>query len=451
MRNVLLVTIDSLRADHVGHLGYHRDTTPTIDSIANTSLTFSNAFAHACSTRPSFPTILTSVYPLMYGGFERISKEQTVLAEPFSDAEYETAGFHSNLYLSADFGYDAGFDTFFDSKSDPTRLAKIRQQVKRRLDSSSPIYQAIFKLYKLFESKAGTDLGATYVDATKTTDLAIDWIRQRSSEQPKFLWVHYMDVHHPYVPPAKHQRTFRDEPISEREAIQLRRKMLESPTEITETELAKLIDLYDAEIRYTDAEISRLVETVTSEWGETITAITADHGEEFLEHGGFSHTSTFHDEVVHVPFVLDVGVKAGVYEELVGLLDIAPTLLEYANIAIPDSYEGHSLQRLIKDDEWNRVSILGDWANRDSGETVFSYRDTTWKYILTNDVAKLYDLNTDPDEQQNVAKTYPDIILELQQKINAHKKHLESTATDIESVEMEESVKQRLRNLGYHE
>src|SRR6056297_586472 len=100
MQDTLLVTIDSLRADHVGHLGYERDTTPNIDELADRGVTFSNAFAHACSTRPSFPSILTSAYALMYGGYERVSDEQTVVSEVFDRAGYETAGFHSNLYLS---------------------------------------------------------------------------------------------------------------------------------------------------------------------------------------------------------------------------------------------------------------------------------------------------------------------------------------------------------------
>jgi len=122
-----------------------------------------------------------------------------------------------------------------------------------------------------------------------------------------FLWIHYMDVHHPYVPPPEHQLPFREEPISERRAIKLRRKLIEYPDTVTDAELSDLIDLYDAEIRYTDAQIDRLLSAINDNWdrSETLVAVTADHGEEFYDHGGVSHSATFYDEVIHVPLVVD--------------------------------------------------------------------------------------------------------------------------------------------------
>lgn len=102
-----------------------------------------------------------------------------------------------------------------------------------------------------------------YVEASDITDRAISWVKD-ADESPRF-WVHYMDVHHPYVPPEKYQRRFRDRPINERDAVQLRRKMLEAPAEIIEDELSMLIDLYDAEIAYVDDEVNQLVETLETE------------------------------------------------------------------------------------------------------------------------------------------------------------------------------------------
>lgn len=99
MSDIVLLTVDSLRADHVGCYGYDRDTTPTIDDLSTDGQQFTNAFAHACSTRPSFPSILTSSYALMHGGFEQLSSDRTTIAEALSGAGYQTAGFHSNLYL----------------------------------------------------------------------------------------------------------------------------------------------------------------------------------------------------------------------------------------------------------------------------------------------------------------------------------------------------------------
>jgi len=99
MRDIVLVTVDSLRADHVGWHGYDRNTTPNLDQRAASAQTFTSAFSHACSTRPSFPSIMTSSYALEYGGFERLSSKRTTIAELLEEAGYETAGFHSNLYL----------------------------------------------------------------------------------------------------------------------------------------------------------------------------------------------------------------------------------------------------------------------------------------------------------------------------------------------------------------
>lgn len=450
MNNVLLITIDSLRADHVGCFGYDRNTTPNIDSLAADGVVFENAFAHACSTRPSFPSILTSAYALMYGGYEQVSDQQTVLAEPFDDEGYDTAGFHSNLYIGADFGYDRGFDEFYDSKTDPDALARLRQAVKDRLDDDGVVYKTLASAFDIAERQAGANIGSAYVKADEITDLALDWATERSGGDPKFLWVHYMDVHHPYVPPARHQKAFRDDPIDERRAIKLRRKMLEDPEEVTDKEYDDIIDLYDAEIRFTDAEIRRLVDGIRESWGETTIAVTADHGEEFREHGAFSHHATFHDEVIHVPLVFDDGEHEGRYDEFVGLLDIGPTLVDDAGLDVPRNFHGSSVRPLLDGEQWTRDSVIGDWEN-DAGEKRFYYRNDDWKYIRRTEDEYLYDLHADPGETTNVLDDHPDVADSLGDEIDAHERAVEETAVDYDAVEMDEDVKERLRDLGYKE
>jgi arylsulfatase A-like enzyme len=365
MRDIVLVTVDSLRADHVGWQGYDRETTPNLDELADEARVFSRAFSHACSTRPSFPSILTSSYALMYGGFERLSADRTTLAEALSRGGYRTAGFHSNLYLSADFGYDRGFDTFYDSRTDPSVTAKARNAVKRNLDSDGLVYRTLQGLFNATEKRTGIEVGSPYVDAAELTDLALDWVRDEGGDDgPRFLWVHYMDVHHPYVPPADYQRRFRDEPVSDRDAVQLRRKMLEAPEDVTDGERQTLLDLYDAEIAYVDREVDRLLDGVSAAWGDdTAVAVTADHGEEFADHGAFSHSATFYDEVLHVPFLLSDGTSGepdetnGESDDLVGLLDLAPTLVDCADLVQPDAFEGSSL---LDDDQERSEVAIGD-------------------------------------------------------------------------------------------
>jgi len=456
MRDIVLVTVDSLRADHVGWHGYGRETTPALDGIAADATTFSAAFAHACSTRPSFPAILTSSYPLMYDGYGTVSGERTPVAEVLEEAGYATAGFHSNLYLSADFGYDRGFDTFYDSKDAPSVTARLRQAIKTRLDGDGAVYSLLQTAFNATEKRTGIEVGSAYVGAEAITDMAIEWATG-APDAPRFLWVHYMDVHHPYVPPAKYQRRFRETPVDDRTAVRLRRKMLESPAAVTDGELETLIDLYDAEIAYVDAEVARLLDAIEEAWGEDPAVVfTADHGEELLDHGGFSHSATFYDEVLHVPLLVDADGTTGDHEEggtapnrddLVGLLDVAPTLADLADCDPPETFRGRSLLG----DGPARDSVIAEWADLDTGDRRFAIRTTDWKYVRDeHDEERLFDLAADPGETENLVASGPDVLDELREEIDRHEAAIADASGDFREVEMDEQVRQRLRDLGYH-
>lgn len=449
MRDIILITVDSLRADHVGWHGYDRNTTPNLDKRAASGETFTSAFSHACSTRPSFPSIMTSSYALEYGGFERLSPKRTTIAELLNNTGYKTAGFHSNLYLSADFGYDRGFNQFFDSKSDPGVLAKLRQEVKTRFDSDGTLYGFLQWAFNATEKQTGIELGSAYIGAEEITNRALNWA-ENTDEAPRFLWVHYMDVHHPYVPPEEYQHRFREDPINDRDAVQLRRKMLESPETVTNTELQSIVDLYDAEIAYVDAEIERLIKTIQAEWDSDPTIVfTADHGEEFLDHGQFSHSATFYDEVIHVPLFIERGKQAE-YDNLVGLLDLAATLAEEANIDQPDNFRGDPLSLI--DDQWERSSVVSEWADTETGDRRFAVRTPNWKYIRKeNNMEELYDLSEDPSESDNLIDDNSTILSELREIIDEHETIINEHQEDLGTVKMDEEVRQRLRDLGYQE
>jgi arylsulfatase A-like enzyme len=455
MTDVLLITVDSLRADHVGCYGYERETTPNLDSRVDDSAVYTNAYSHACSTRPSFPTILTSSYPLMYGGYERLSESRTLISEIFSDAGYRTAGLHSNAYLNPEFGYGRGFNHIFDSMTDPGTLARLRQWVKNRLDNEGVVYRALASAFDTAERRAGANIGSAYVDADEITDRAISWLRQ-DTKQPTFLWVHYMDVHHPYLPPTEHQEALRDEPLSEQRAIQLRRKFIERPEEITDSELSDITDLYDAEIRFTDSQVSRLLEAADEELGDYVFAFTSDHGEELREHGRFSHHATFYDEVLHVPLILNDGDNTGRHNNIVGLLDVAPSLAGAADLEIPDRFFGYDLQR-YHGGTWPRNSVLGDWSSDGQGDSErrYSYRDDEWKFICyeTGDDhhEELYRLSDDPQEASNIIAEHPAVVTELRETIKAHADDIAETNEELKKVEMDEQVRQQLRDLGYQE
>lgn len=448
MTDIVLITVDSLRYDRLGCYGHERDTSPNIDEIAEDSHRFTNVFSHAGMTRASFPTILTSSYSNMYGGYERITEGRTLLSEVLKRGGYSTAGFHSNLFLCADFGYQRGFDTFYDSRTDPGFTAKLRQFVKTNLDQDSFLYGVLQKLYDATEKNAGFNVGSTYVKADKITDLSIEWVN-KSNSNDRILWTHYMDVHHPYVPPDEYQLEFRDTPISDRRSIKLRRKMLESSDEVTQEELGDIIDLYDAEIRFTDHEIGRLIDEVRDAWGEdTVVLITADHGEEFREHGQFSH-NTVHDEGIHVPLILDAGKGSDEHDEMVGLVDISPTIADYAGCDIPDNFYGHSLKSLVEGGEWERNHVIGDWGGSQGEPDRFFYRDLKWKYIKRFETEKLYDLTEDPEEMVNIIDEEPSVLGEIRSKVDEHERMVIETSGNVEDVEMDHVVQDRLEQLGY--
>jgi arylsulfatase A-like enzyme len=454
MKNVLLVTVDSLRADHVGYHGYTRATTPHLDTMAESAHVFTNAFANGCSTRRSFPSILTSTYPLMYGGFEKISPDRTLVSEAFDEAGYATGGFQSNPHLLAEFGYESGYDMYFGSNDEAPSTSRLRQFVKQTFDDDGLVFRSLKAGFDFSERFLGYNPGEPFVKADEKTDAALEWTE--SVDVPVFLWVHYMDVHHPYHPPERHQLAFRDEPVPKRRAVKLRRKMLEEPGDVTETEMGTIRDLYDGEIRFFDAQMHRLIEGVRERLsGETIVAVTSDHGDEFRDHHGFAHYDTFYDELLHVPLLIDVD-GSGEYDVLVSLLDLAPTLLSYADVEIPDTFVGESLEAVIDGDDWEKGAVVAESGDLDE-EYRCGYRTTAWKYIRNGNHRQapnkpdeeLYDLEADPGELENAIHREAETAGELRRAVEDHKERVAETDRAVETVEIDTATEQRLKDLGY--
>lgn len=453
--NVVLVTVDSLRADHLSCYGYGRETTPRLDEYAERGHRFTAAFSHACATRPSLPAILTSSHPLMYGEFERLSGERTLISEVLSDRGYATGGFHSNLYLSAQFGYGRGFDTFYDSRDEPSLTERLRRGVKDRLNTQGFLFNALQRVYDRAERTTGVNIGTYHTPAAEITDRVLEFADGTAgTDRPTFIWVHYMDPHHPYAPPAEYQ-TFSS--VDRREGVRLRPKMLSDDEETTEEERQTLIDLYDDEIRYTDAEIGRLFAGLEERWDEWTAFVTADHGEEFRDHGEYSHQNRFYDEVMHVPLIVFDGQGSGTHEELVGLVDVAPTIAERAGVTnVPDSFWGYSLEPLLSGTgEWPRNGVRGSWCDLSTGKRRLVYRTEDWKYIRdeVDERELLFDLRDDPEERHNLAEREdpPAEIESMRDAVDRYEDDIESTATAIGEVEMGDEVKERLRRLGYQE
>lgn len=331
--NLVLVTVDTLRADHLGLAGYARPTSPFLDRLAAGGVVFETAIAQAPATRESMASMLTGLQPWSLASVHRKASTDApyladgfhTLAERLQAAGYDTAGFVSNPGLRRSAGHAQGF-AHWDEESGFA-------EVPGRTQSADAI-----------------------------VDAAIAWLPR--AHPPFFLWVHVMDPHHPYTPvvagPWEHPgdpgfERFRNAYAARDTAAWSERLLGVSDGDALEPgELAFLIGRYDAEIRATDAALERLVDALggpTSIDADGAIAVTSDHGEEFADHGAMLHSHSLHDELIRVPLILrGRGIPAGRrVPAQVSLLDLAPTLLGLAG-APTTGLDGTSLAPFWIDD-----------------------------------------------------------------------------------------------------
>lgn len=439
--NVLLITIDCLRPDHMSVYGYERATTPHLDNLAGEGVRFTQAISQGPCTRVSFASMFSSTYPAMFGGFFRLSPQRTVLAEILREAGYCTVAFGSNPYLSPIYGYDKGFEIFDGN------LVPWIQSSQRRL---------LKYLNRFFIVARGM---LPYLPASALTAKAVRFLHQYLVARPWFLWLHYMDVHDPYRPPRRHVARFRSAKRPKLSDRALWQKALSQPGEISENERQYLIDLYDAEINFADEQIGRLLMRLQrmGSLDSTLIIVTADHGEAFGEHGQFSHRFELYDELLRVPLLMrlplgkvsDRSLAAGqVVTAQVRLLDLAPTILDLLDL---DSgpFEGASLMSLIEGhDETPRMAISE--TQPDAG--LYAIRQVGWKLILNvhTGTVEMYDLRRDPRETINCANTTPLIASKLEAQLRSHVQRIGASPSPQPDI-VDHLTLARLRALGYVE
>lgn len=385
-RNVVVVTFDSLRADHCGHWGYERNTTPTLDRFAEDGIVFENAISPASRTNPAMAGILTGE-PLVARdqvanpeNSRRHLDRHTTVAERFSDAGYTTGAFCPNAYSSRYYGFDEGFDTFEDFLFD------------------SGLYQSIFQDH-LGDSGFSTLLRniRNFVrkqEAFKTWDTYVDDIEHWAGDQddPFFLWAFSLDTHFPYLAPRKHREwsnTF-DQYYYNWRANQL---INEFEIDISEKERQKLIDIYDDSIRFGDVFLRELEERL-SEY-DPVFVVFGDHGEAFDERGIYGHFyPSLYEENIHVPYVIYDGKTEATIEKPVSMTTLPEALTRAAGLK-----EG-SPADLTED--W---VVATDYDGRND-RNLTAVRTKDWKYMtaVEGDTTdhELYDLESDPVEQSNL-------------------------------------------------
>ena len=326
--DVLLITVDTLRADRLGSYGFELDTSPHVDALASRGVVFERAIAASSVTAPAHASIMTSRFTRGHtvgwsNGLSMLASGPT-LAELFRAAGYETAAFVGNRLLTRRLGFDRGFDSY----DDELPAVEVNRQSS-------------------FER-----------DAAGTTQRALAWLSARTGDRPFLLWVHYQDPHGPYTPPEGFAGRFRVEPAADEQPL----PVLASDYALSGIPAYQALEgrflpseyegLYADEIFYADHWIGRLLEAVDGVSSrETAVLFTADHGEALGEtYRYFSHGNTTTPEVAHVPLILRApGLEPARRRELVHHVDVLPTLLDLAGLPVPEGVRGLALGAYLRE------------------------------------------------------------------------------------------------------
>ncbi len=447
--NLLFLVVDTLRADRLGCYGGPAGISPRIDELAESCTRFEQAIPQSSWTLPSVASYLCSRYPpeigVEWGRNYSIPPEVNPPTRDLAEAGYATGCVFANGILDIGWGFDRGFDSF----------------------------------------TLGPALDLT---AELVTDAGIAWLEDHG-QQPFFLYLHYIDPHDGYEPPARDNPFVNpEEGVDERriDDLFMGREELDGPEE-----LALIRRLYDGEVFHADREIGRLLDWMESRGllDETVVVFTADHGEELHDHGGWRHGLNLYHESARVPLLIrppaGLSRSATVVTRPVELVDLFPTLLDFAGVSPTAELRGRSLRPLVaasteaeadvedRDASSNTsgaASRLAFSSTRTAGPPRGSAFDGRWKlmrflkhvpWARRNDplytrmmqdyeAVELYDHETDPGEQRNLANDHPEIVRRLDEAMSAHADRIRENAIAPDSAAgMDDATKARLRALGY--
>jgi arylsulfatase len=463
--DVVLVSIDTLRADHLGAYGRSPTITPEMDRIAREGVVFTRGLASSPWTTPSVASLLTGLPTIRHGAgrplsagftFRRSPLEGrfTTLAERFAAAGYRTRGVVANAFLHPESGMAQGFDEFATPSGGAMMASFMRELPLTRL------------IVALTPAEKWGDYRAQGV-----TDIALKWLGE-TDPRPLFLWVHYIDPHTPYqADPA-----LLDPAVMSEMMHQAHPPVREDGTVIGEvfagTDLVRsgslwlgprdrerLQQYYAGEVAYTDAHVGRLFEALRARGAKrpVVAALTADHGEEFWDHGHFEHGHDYYREVTWVPLVFwgAGAVPAGrTVTTVAGLIDVAPTLLELAGLpamagaATPG--EGRSLAG-----HWSTGAADTAAPARFSGGNLYGLpavlvEDGPWRFLLrANGMQELYDVSRDPQERSNRVLEHPEIAERYRRALEPQLASLMHTGEGAVAQKLTPEQLEALKALGY--
>lgn len=389
--NVLLVTLDTTRADRIGAYGYAKARTPVLDRLAKDGVLFEQALSPAPLTLPVHASLMTGLYPPEHGlrtnGAGSLPRERTTLAHMLSEQGYATAAFVASFVLDKRFGLHQGFDEYDDD-----------------LTGAEPTQDSIHR----------------FRDGALVVDAALEWLG-RSRSKPYFCWVHLYDPHAPY---DAHEADFGDD-------------FRDSP--------------YDGEIAYTDRQLGRLLERIGHD-PQTIVVVVGDHGEGLGEHLELQHGYTLYRSTQHVPLIVRgaEGAKAGTrVPGPVSLVDVLPTLTDLLHVEPPEEISGKSFVAALSGKSLPPRACYGltdDPFLQYGWSPLRSLTNERWKYVRTTK-PELYDLQADPQEKNNLAPADPARVAAFEKEL----RDLEAgmTLREATAVRLSDAERRVLASLGY--
>jgi arylsulfatase A-like enzyme/Tfp pilus assembly protein PilF len=394
VRNVVLISIDTCRADRLSCYGYKRRTTPHIDAVAKDGVLFQQALSPVPFTRPAHSTMLTGTYPPTHGvrlnNTEILPSDNVTLAEILREAGYQTAAFVSGFPLDAKFGVNQGFDTYDDNFT------------RKMAGSAEPAER-------------------TAEDVSRP---ALAWLEQHAGT-PFFLFLHYYDAHLPYEAPPPYASEYADDP-------------------------------YAGEIAYVDTWIGQVVDRLRAlhAYDDTLLIITADHGESLGEHHETSHGYFVYQSTQHVPLVIHApyGRKGRNVEGRVSLVDLVSTVLDLTGLKTTALLQGVSLRNDLEGRKPSnaRRTLYCESLHPSQFECspLNGVVEGAWKYIRAPR-QELYDLTKDPEENENVVESKPQVAERLRERLEEMLKEMESAVPARERSAADPDAASRLRSLGY--
>jgi len=452
--NVLVVLIDTLRADHLGCYGYDRPTSPAIDAFAAEGVQFMRAYSQSTWTKPATASLMTGRYPRQHQAYlekAKLPETERLLPEALRAAGYRTAVFSGNPWITREWGFDQGVDHFLSIYDE--RFARVTlfmmslKRLSKLVDDRARVYNRVKMLVQ-------GELTTTSRDVV-VSDAFVRWIEQHRGDR-FYAHLHFMSPHHPYDPPPPFDR-FVPDPTHKPVTYYPKKSFFffEEGAELPDAARADMVARYDGDILFADGVFGRLIERLRKlgVLDDTVVVLVSDHGEEFFDHRNWGHGQSVYEELTHVPLIVrhPTLFPAGRrIETPVMTVDVMPTILEAAGAAPLDALAGRSLLPLVAGAAAVPPEAYAELIYR-YGEARALVAGSQKAIHMRKDEearAERYDLGADPAEQHPLDTTGAEARPLLERLDALTRWGQEHQSAPVEA-EIDPEMQKRLKALGY--